>query len=438
MAVHYYLSKKIDRNGEAPIQVTISLKGVRLQKSVGHSIPASKWLAESERVRKGCTNAKGCSYSKINSDLVEIESSVLRLESTDKELTKDLLKSTVNSALKRKIIIAEEGKPVNPYLVFDEFVAQEGTEKQWAENTKRKWVTFKSHLTKYRKNFKFTDVTEAFLSGFVQFETNTLQMRDVSIQKDIKLFKWFLRWAQKKHYPVPDDFKDYMPKFKIIDKTVVFLTQDELKTLYNYVIPEEGTEVELINIQGEKYKKTVTLTTCLDRTRDMFCFCAYTGLRYSDMAKLTHADIKDDQICVNTQKTNDTLVIPLNARAKAILAKYAHAGYPGNLVFPVISNQKMNDYIKEIAELCGFIEPVKFTYFQSGSRCEEVHPKWEVLTTHAARRTFVCTALALGIPANVVMKITGHSDYSAMKPYIEIAETEKKNAMLKFDEAFKM
>ena len=58
MAVHYYLSKKIDRNGEAPIQVTISLKGVRLQTSVGHSIPASKWLTESERVRKGCTNAK--------------------------------------------------------------------------------------------------------------------------------------------------------------------------------------------------------------------------------------------------------------------------------------------------------------------------------------------------------------------------------------------
>lgn len=240
MAVHYYLSKKIDRNGEAPIQVTISLKGVRLQTSVGHSIPASKWLAETERVRKGCTNSKGTSYSKINSDLAEIESSILKLENTGEELTKELLKSKVNAALKRKVITVEPGKPVNPYQVFDEFVAQEGTEKQWAENTKRKWVTFKSHLTKYRKNFKFTDVTEAFLSGFVQFETNTLQMRDVSIQKDIKLFKWFLRWAQKKHYPVPDDFKDYMPKFKIIDKTVVFLTQDELKTLYNYVIPEWG------------------------------------------------------------------------------------------------------------------------------------------------------------------------------------------------------
>ena len=75
--------------------------------------------------------------------------------------------------------------------------------------------------------------------------------------------------------------------------------------------------------------------------------------------------------------------------AKAILAKYAHAGYPGNLVFPVIYNQKMNDYIKEIAELCGFIEPVKFTYFQSGSRCEEVHLKWEVLSTHAARTAHI-------------------------------------------------
>ncbi len=64
MAVHYYLSKKIDRNGEAPIQVTISLKGVLLQTSVGHSIPATKWLAETERVRMGCTNSKGISYSK--------------------------------------------------------------------------------------------------------------------------------------------------------------------------------------------------------------------------------------------------------------------------------------------------------------------------------------------------------------------------------------
>ena len=88
MAVHYYLSKKIDRNGEAPIQVTISLKGVRLQTSVGHSIPASKWLAETERVRKGCTNSKGTSYSKINSDLAEIESSILKLENTGEELTK--------------------------------------------------------------------------------------------------------------------------------------------------------------------------------------------------------------------------------------------------------------------------------------------------------------------------------------------------------------
>ena len=438
MAVKFYLSKKLDRNGEAPIQVSISLKGVRLQTSVSYSIPPSKWQSSNGRVRKGCTNAKGTSYSKINSDLAEIESSILKLENSDKEPTKELLKSTVNSALKRKKLIIEEGKPVNPYDVLDEFVEIEGTEKQWADNTKRKWTTFKSHLKKFRKNFKFSDVDEAFLSAFVQYETYTLQMRDVSIQKDIKLFKWFLRWAQKKHYPVPDDFKDYLPKFKLIDKTVVFLTQDELKILYNYVIPEEGTEVELINIDGKKYKKKVTLTTCLDRTRDMFCFCAYTGLRYSDMAKLTYADIKDDQLCIHTQKTNDTLVIPLNAKAKAIIAKHEYAGYPGNLVFPVISNQKMNDYIKEIGELCGFNEPVKFTYFQSGSRVEEVHPKYEVLTTHAARRTFVCTALALGIPANVVMKITGHSDYSAMKPYIEIAEEEKKKAMLKFDEAFKM
>ena len=96
MAVKFYLSKKLDRNGEAPIQVSISLKGVRLQTSVSYSIPPSKWQSSNGRVRKGCTNAKGTSYSKINSDLSEIESSILKLENSDKEPTKELLKSTVN------------------------------------------------------------------------------------------------------------------------------------------------------------------------------------------------------------------------------------------------------------------------------------------------------------------------------------------------------
>ena len=79
-------------------------------------------------------------------------------------------------------------------------------------------------------------------------------------------------------------------------------------------------------------------------------------------------------------------------------------------------------------------EPVRETYYKGNERIDEVTPKYALLTTHAGRRTFICNALALGIPAQVVMKWTGHSDYKAMKPYIDIADDIKANAMNKFNQ----
>lgn len=94
----------------------------------------------------------------------------------------------------------------------------------------------------------------------------------------------------------------------------------------------------------------------------------------------------------------------------------------------------MNDYIKELGELCGIDEPQSVTYYVGNKRVDEVYPKYELLGTHAGRRTFICNALSLGIPAQVVMKWTGHSDYKAMKPYIDIADKIKADAMNKFNE----
>ena len=94
----------------------------------------------------------------------------------------------------------------------------------------------------------------------------------------------------------------------------------------------------------------------------------------------------------------------------------------------------MNDYLKELGEICGINQPQTIVYFKGNERIEETCPKYELLGTHAGRRTFICNALALGIPAQVVMKWTGHSDYKAMKPYIDIADNIKAKAMNKFDE----
>ena len=100
---------------------------------------------------------------------------------------------------------------------------------------------------------------------------------------------------------------------------------------------------------------------------------------------------------------------------------------------PVISNQKMNDYLEELCELAGFDEEIRETTYQGSDRIDIVLPKYKLIKTHAGRRSFICNALAAGVPVNVVMKWTGHSDYKVMKPYIDVADTIKAKEMNKLN-----
>ena len=156
-------------------------------------------------------------------------------------------------------------------------------------------------------------------------------------------------------------------------------------------------------------------------------------MRFSDVINLKRNDIKDGYIEITTIKTVDNLIIELNKHSKSILDKYLIDKMFDEKIFPTISNQKMNDYLKEFSELAGIDEPIRETYYRGGERIDEVLPKYALMSTHAGRRTFICNALSLGIPPQVVMKWTGHSDYKAMKPYIDIADETKISAMERFN-----
>ena len=234
---------------------------------------------------------------------------------------------------------------------------------------------------------------------------------------------------------VPLDFLNFRHKFKLIEKEVVFLNWDELIMLYNFDVPEEGSVVRLKDISGSVYKKVVMNRSSLQKTRDLFCFCAFTGLRYSDMAALKRTDITSDLINVITEKTDCTLKVPLNAYSRAILQKYEDERYPGNLALPVMTNQKMNEYLKDLCEICGFNTPIKYSYYRGRIRYDEVYPKWQLLGTHGARRTFICVALELGVPTTVIRKITGHANEAAMRPYIAITDKTIREAMNLFSKS---
>ena len=308
----------------------------------------------------------------------------------------------------------QEDVKISFWEVFDEFVKECGNQNNWTESTYEKFAAVKNHLKEFKEDVTFEYFDEFGLNEYVNFLRDKKDMRNSTIGKQMGFLKWFLRWSFKKGYNQNIVYDTFKPKLKTTSKKVIFLTWDELNKLKDYQIPKD-----------KQY---------LERVRDVFLFCCFTSLRYSDVRNLKRSDVKSDHIEVTTVKTADSLSIELNKYSKAILEKYKDIHFENHMALPVISNQKMNDYLKELGELAEINEPIRETYYKGNERIDEVTPKYALLSTHAGRRTFICNALALGIPAPVVMKWTGHSDYKAMKPYIDIADDIKANAMNKFNQ----
>lgn len=171
----------------------------------------------------------------------------------------------------------------------------------------------------------------------------------------------------------------------------------------------------------------------LKYVRDGFCLSCFTGLRYSDLAKLKKSNITDNEICVVTQKTTDIIHININKFSKSILERYKEMDIPNDMAIPVLCNQIMNRMLKTIGKLAGIDSIVTTVEYRGNERIEKEYHKWELLTTHCGRRTFVVNAMTLEIPESVIMSWTGHKDNKAMKPYKKVVDKLKETQMDKFN-----
>lgn len=401
-----------------PIRLRINYEGSRLDIQTGYRIDIAKWNEDKEQVKNGAFNKLEQSSSSINSRIFELKVAIQdffqECESQDKIPNKDEIKAIAKS-LKEKGKVEIVKKPeTSIFDIFDLFVKESSRLNNWSNATLTKFSTVKKHITSFNPHYKFEDFDESGLADYLTYLRQEKKMRNSTIKKQLGFIKWFLRWSFEKKHHNNDAYQSFRPKIKDANKTVVFLTEEEKTQLLKYDIPET-----------KKY---------LERVRDILFFTCYTGLRYSDVYNLKRSDIKPNHIEVTTVKTTDNLIIELNKHSRAILEKYKEIPYKFDKALPVISNQKMNDYIKDLAELAEIKTPVRITYYVGNVRKDETIPKYELLGTHVGRRTFICSALSIGIPVQVVMKWTGHSDYKAMKPYIDVADKTKKNAMEKFNE----
>lgn len=436
MAVKFYLEKRLTKQGEAPIRCSISIFGQRLVTTTGHNINPLYWDSGRQQVvksykGKSVTNCKGEGAKLINARLKEIDSYFHDYEISTLPTSKIDIKKIFNSNFGKT---GSEAKTIGFFDYFDEFTAEMGEQNDWTAATYTKFSTLKKHISDYSPGIDFYDLNEKGLTKFVEFLRNTLDMRNSTISKQLGFLKWFLRWATQKGYNREMSFQCFSPKLKTAEKKVVFLEWGELLKVYHFEFPEAGTVLNLTDHNGNEYEKRVAVgKKTLEQVRDVFCFCCFTSLRYSDAARLKRSDVFADRITITTVKTNDTLTIELNDYARAILDKYEGEELPFNRALPVISNQRMNEYLKELGEVCGLNTPVTVTYYKGNRRIDEVFPKWQMIGTHTGRRTFICNALSKGIAPQTVMKWTGHSDYKSMKPYIDITDNAKAEAMKLFN-----
>lgn len=318
--------------------------------------------------------------------------------------SREMFKSNVEQKIKKQEdtwievapIVAPEKSFTHVVALFLEYKRQEGT---LSTVTNDKYRQLKHHIDQFSPNVNIEAIDRTWLNGLREWYVN----RDYSSRTTQKLFvflKGLLIWANDNGYKINREALAYKPNLLVPKNRVIFLTDEELYKFYNHKFPKQHS--------------------AWAKARDLFCFMCFTGLRYSDLEALCKSNIIGDCIDIYTKKTTDHLIIPLLPEARDILARY-ESEHPVKAL-PVPSNQKLNIYIKEAAKEAGLdrmVSEVKSVGREL--RPQEPRPLYEAITNHAARRTFVCIAISSEIPESVIMKITGHKNYQAMLPYIDVA-----------------
>ena len=399
---------------DARLKLRVRWSGQTVCFNPGYRINIKGWSTETQRCRPNTFHGvHKTPASKINREIQSyldaVDDAFVFFERGDKTPSKDELRAKVESTLG----IAGDKENASESLsdIIDRFVESESVLSSWSKGTIAKLRTLQKHLNEFMPALRASDITNATLENIVKWYVDR-GYRNSTISKNIAILKWFIRWAYRNGYYAGKAHETFSVKIHNYDKEVIYLSWEELMTVCSLDL-------------GEK--------TFLDNIRNVFCFCCFTSLRYSDVQKLAWTDVHENSISVVTKKTTDILRIELNKHSRKFLDKYRGMKYKGNRVFPVYANQVMNRGLKDIGLKASLDEKIRLVSYSGNKRIEKVFEKWQLLTTHCARRTFVVNAMYLGIPEDVIRSWTGHSDSNAMKPYKKVVDELKRSEMDKFN-----
>lgn len=255
-----------------------------------------------------------------------------------------------------------------------------------------------------KKKLDFQDIDLEFYDDFIA-HLQGLGLAQNTIGKKIQTLKIFLNAASEEGLPVNPKYKS--KRFTAINERSesIYLTVDELEKIY---------KLDLSKRPG------------LDRVRDLFIAGCWTGLRFSDWYKVKSENISDGFLEIEQSKTKDPVVIPLHETVLAILDKY------NGVLPPVLTNQKFNEFIKVVAEKAGLKDRVHKAITKGGIRTSKAYYKYELVSTHTARRSFATNLYKAGLPVYTIMQVTGHKTESSFLKYIKVTSREHAEKLKQF------
>lgn len=407
MRVTFYL-KDSKAKRDTPIYARISLNGKPFLKySLQQSIEPKHWNQKEQEARRTLTG-----YSSFNhllrsraADMEDVYRNYVILKKS--EPTKATLKQLLDERIKPEAIDKEDKGGF--FAFYNKFIEQ--TEKGVRLNHRGKVMakgTIKSYkntlryLHSYQGTVKrpvdFDTIDMEFYSSFREYLSKKCMQGTNSVDKHIKTIITILNDATERGINKNLAFRS--KGFKRVTERVdsIYLTEAEIQLLAD------------IDLKGRKGHEQV---------RDLFIVGCHTGLRFSDLSRVKAEHIKDGYIEITQQKTGEPVVIPVHPQVEIILIKYN-----GELP-PAITNQKTNQYLKEIAKgIPAFKEKLSKSFTKGGAGINQNLEKWKLISSHTARRSFATNNYLNGVPAITIMAITGHKTERAFMNYIKVTPRE--------------
>ena len=402
MANVKFIIRDMDADSEQTIYITSRFgRNEKLMYATPLKIEPLFWDGKKERVKnsKYCTNKDEVNAaittidSKVNSFIAE---SIAKGES----ITKESLRSFLDTCFGKKVAAAHDF-----HSFFAEFIRLCDTRVSPRRGgqtidykTKREYARTYYYIQEYEKKRKirleFRSITQTFFNDFVAFlqelglSTNTIWHKTVSLKAVMKAAN---------EQELTDNTKYQLFKNVSEESQAIALSENELDILARFDFSSSAR---------------------LERTRDLFLVGCWTGLRFSDFTRIREENIKDDMITIQQQKTNEFVTIPLHPVFLRIWEKY-NGNLPGN-----ISNQKFNDNLKDVCREAGLTEHVIKSITKGGKKQTTIYEKWQLVSSHTARRSFATNLYKSGFPSISIMQITGLKTESSFLKYIKVTKEE--------------